>query len=377
MGIRGMIVLAVLGGVGSAQADVQFNCPTRLATLEQEVPAYLRALAISADQVVQTTDEQSGVLSLTLRTPAADTSTLDFIARPALSLADEAVRLPTATGKLRLVLTVSRKEIVLALLQHGRVTEFKDEACTLEALADHVGVRQNIVAWAENLNWSWPDGRSAQWNSKFWRRGTPNPGVSIYAAFMDAFLHQEKYSIGCYTATKLVVVQGILDYFRRVKPDPARARKVEKALLVDGEPLVDIEPGRMWHFEADFDSHDLERPGKLLDIQTVAAPDNFVPGDWGYLLNTDTDSAKDAGYEGSNAIYLGRNRFDDYYNDHRHAYTYEQKLDEVYQWRNGVFNRIRDAKSIKPLSPEALARLTATPASGGIQLDIRVGPRHF
>ena len=377
MGIRGIVTVAVLGCIGNAQADVQFNCPTQLATLEQEVAAYLRALAIPADQVVQTMDEQFGVLKLALRTPAEDTGTLDFVARPALSLADEQVRLPTAKGKWRLVLTVSKKEIVLALLQHGRVTEFKDEACTLEALADHVGVRQNIVAWAENLNWTWPDGRSAHWNTKFWRRGTPHPGVSVYAAFMDAFLHQEKYSIGCYTATKLVVVQGILDYFRRVKPDPVRAKKVEKALLVDGEPLVDIEPGRMWHFEADFDSHDLERPGKLLDLQTVAAPGNFVPGDWGYLLNTDADSARSAGYEGSNAIYLGRNRFDDYYNDHRHAYTYEQKLNEVYQWRNGVFNRIRDAKRIKPLTPEALARLTGTPASGGIQLDIRVGPRHF
>jgi len=370
-------MLAVLGCVGNARADVEFNCPTQLATLEQEVAAYLRTLAIPADQVVQTADEHSGVLKLALRTPAGDTGTLDFVTRPALALADEQVRLPAAKGKSRWVLTVSRKEIALALLQHGRVTEFKDGACTLEALTDHVGVRQNIVAWAENLNWSWPDGRSAQWNTKFWRRGTPNPGVSVYAAFMDAFLHQEKYSIGCYTATKIVVVQGILDYFRRVKPNPARAKKVEMALLVDGEPLVDIEPGRMWHFEADFDSHDLERPGKLLDLQTVTAPDNFVPGDWGYLVNTDADSARSVGYEGSNAIYLGRNRFDDYYNDHRHAYTYEQKLDEVYQWRNGVFNRSRDAKSIKPLTPEALARLTGTPASGGIQLDIRVGPRLF
>jgi hypothetical protein len=372
-----MAILAVIGCVGNAQADVQFNCPGQLAVLEQEVPAYLRTLEIPANQVTQTADNQFGVLTLALTTSPEDTRTLDFFTRPAFSLATERVRLPAARSKWRFVATVSSKEIVLALLQHGRLTEFKDDACTLEALVDHVGVRQNIVAWAEKLNWSWPDGKSAKWNSKYWRYGTPNPGVSVHAAFLDAFLHQEQYSIGCYAATKLVIVQGILDYYRRVKPDPVRARRVEEALLVDGEPLVGIEPGSMWSFEPDFDPNDLARPGKLLSLQTVAAPGNFVPGDWGYLVNTDAATGQDVGYEGSNSIYLGRNRFDDYYNDNRHSYTYEQKLNEVFQWRNSVFSRSRDAKNIKPLTPDDLARLGSTPATGGIQLDIRVGPRYF
>ncbi|OHC69394.1 MAG: hypothetical protein A2045_11205 [Rhodocyclales bacterium GWA2_65_20] len=273
--------------------------------------------------------------------------------------------------------TVSRKEIVLALLQHGRLTEFKDDACSLEALADYVGVRQNIVAWSEKLNWVWPDGGPAQWNAKYWTHGTPKPGIALHAAVMDAFLHQDKYAIGCYTATKLVVVQGVLDYYRRVKRDPVRARRVEQALLVDGEPLVGVEPGNMWSFETDPDPQDTERPGKLLNLRANVAPENFVPGDWTYLLNTDAASWQKTGYEGSNAIYMGRNRFDDYYNDHDHSYTYAQKLDEVYQWRHGVFSRSRDANKIQPLTPEGLALLGGTPADGGIQLDIRAGPRVF
>ena len=373
----GITIVAMACCVTNAQADVQFLCPTRFAALQQDVSGYLRALKIPPGQVVQTADAQSGVLTLALTTPPEDTRTLDFFMRPGFSLATERVRLPTARGKLRVVNTVSRKEILLALLQHGRLTEFKDDACSVEVLSDHVGVRQNIVAWAEDLNLVWPNGGTAKWNSKYWKRGTPNPGVSLHAAVMDVFLHQDKYSIGCYTAAKLVIVQGTLDYYGRVKRDPVRTRRVEEALLVDGEPLVGVEPGSMWSFESDSDPLGLERKGKLLSLHGNVASGNFVPGDWVYLLNTDTNTNQKTGYEGSNAIYLGRNRFSDYYNDHMHSYTYEQKLDEVYQWRNGVFSRSRDSNKIKRLTSEEQALLGSTPATGGIQLDFRIVPKYF
>lgn len=370
-------LFALVCGVGNAQADIQFSCPSQLQVLQREVPVYLRRLKIRTEHVVQTVDVQSGVLTLALSVSPESTRTLDFFERPEFSLMAETLRLPAAGGKSRLVSTVSKKEIALALLQRGRLTTFKDDGCSLTALADHVGMRQNIVAWAENLNWSWPDGGYAKWNSTYWTRGTPNPGVPLHTAVMDAFLHQDKYAIGCYAATKLVVIQGMLDYYRRVRPNLVKARRVEEALLVDGEPLLGIEPSSMWSFEADFDPKELDRPGKLLDLHANVAAGNFVPGDWAYLLNTDATTVEKIGYEGSNAIYMGRNRFDDYYNDHRHSYTYEQKLDEVYQWRNGVFNRSRDEHKIKQLSAADLTRLGSTPTAGGIQLDVRVAPRHF
>ena len=364
-------------GIGSARADVQFQCPAQLAMLERTVPAYLRAMKISADLVVQTSDTKSGALTLTLAGDANDKQTLDFSTRAEFMLATERVHLPIGGEKFRHVDTVSKKEIVLAMLQHGRLITFEADSCSLDALVNHVGVRQNIVAWAENLNWDWPDGGPARWNTRYWDRGTPKRGVSAHVAVMDAFLHQDKYAIGCYTAAKLVVVQGTLDYYRRVKPNANRLHQIEKILLKDGEPLVDVEPSEMWRFEKDFDATQAARLGKLLALNTKIAKGNFVPGDWGYLLNTDVTTAQKTGYEGSNAIYMGRNKFDDFYNDHGHSFTYEEKLDEVYQWRNGVFNRVRDKAKRRALSAHGLAQLGSDIAAGGLQLDTRLSPSHF
>lgn len=338
---------------------------------------YLAALGIKSAWVVKKADPARGALVFTLSTPKDDFDTLRLKDRPEFAIRDHVVHLPAKNGKTRKIATVSKKEIVLALLQHGRLTEFSGESCSLDAFKETVGVRQNIVAWSEDLDWVWPDGDAAEWNEKYWRRGTPLPGKPLHAAFSDVFNNPSKYSIGCYTATKIVMVQGILDYYRRIKKDPSRLHLVETRLVFDEDPLVDIEPGKTWSFEKDFDPNELVRPGKLLQIQYGVAPRNFIPGDWVYILNTDPASAQKTGYEGSNAIYLGRNKFDDYYNDHGHSYTYPQKLNEVYQWRNGVFNRVRDAAKIHPLSEDDFERLSKTPAAGGLVMDFRVFPYHF
>ena len=372
-----ILLLALLGCIGNAQAELQFLCPAQLAQLQPEVTAYLRALRIPAEHVQATLNPVSGRLTLALSTPADDTRTLNLASRPEFALTPEAVFLPSGRREEREVSTVSRKEIMLALLQHGRVTTLSGADCRIETLVDLVGLRQNIVAWAENLNWVWPDGDYAQWNPAYWTQGTPNQGVPLRQAVMDAFLQQKKYSIGCYTAIKLLLVQGVLDYYHRVRADPVRARRVEAALLTDGEPLVDVEPGQMWHFEKDYRPADGERLGKLMLLEAGVASGHFVPGDWAYFLNTDPITYEKTGYEGSNAIYLGGNRFDDFYNDHDHSYTYEEKLNEVYQWRHEVFSRSRDADKARPLTPEQLGGLSRTPANGGLQLDYRVSPRLF
>ena len=369
--------LLLTGCISDARSDLRFLCQSQLAEIQRGLPDFFHRLNISTALIIQSADEKPGLLTLSLATVQDDILTLDFFLRPEYFLSTEPVDLPVGNGLFRTEQTVSRKEIVLALLQHGRVTEFKGKACSLAALIDHVGIRQNIVAWTERLNWIWPNGGSAKWNPRYWRRGTPRRGVSLHTAVMDTFIHQEKYSIGCYTATKLVFVQGMLDYYRRIKKDPIRLLQVEKALLADGDPLADIEPGEMWSFETDFPPQKLKQPGKLLSLHFKVAQGNFVPGDWGYFLNTDAASYKKVGYEGSNFIYLGRNLFDDYYNDHDHRYTYEQKIDEVYQWRHGVFSRLRDLHKVKPLSNNDFPRLGKTPNAGGIQLDVRLAPRYF
>jgi hypothetical protein len=362
----------------SKDEGIRFFCaPGNIAKIESGMDAYLSLLDISADMVVKRVNKQNGVLVYTLNTPVDDSNTLDFRNRSAMQLQDEVVSLPAKHGKYQKIHTVSKKEIVLALLQHGRVTKFTGTACDIEALKDHVAIRQNTVAWAEHLTWNWPDGDYAEWNKKYWENGTPKPGIPLHVALNDVFMNQQKYSIGCYTATKLVEVQGILDYYRRIKNSPAQLKLVEARLLLDKDPLVGIEPAKMWDFELGFDKDDMSLPGKLLKIKYNIRPMNFVPGDWAYFLNTDPVSYKKTGYEGSNAIYLGRNKFDDYYDDNNHSYSYFQKLDEVYQWRNGVFSRARDYKKIKPLTQLDIARLSKRPADGGLLKSMRVSPYLF
>jgi hypothetical protein len=362
----------------AADEGIRFSCqPGQIENIESGMDSYLTELGIGADLLVKKIVPASGVAVYTLNTPRADTSTLDLKSRAELHIEDETVLLPAKRGKFKPVQTVSKKEIMLALLQHGRLTEFKAGACNVQALQEHIGIRQNIVAWSEKLDWIFPNGRHAKWNSKYWDHGTPKAAFPLHEAVNDVFLNPKKYSIGCYTATKLLVIQGMLDYYRRVGHNPEQQQLLENRLYLDNEPLAHIEPGRMWDFEKDFEPKELSRPGKLLRIQYGIAPQNFIPGDWVHLLNTDPVSYKAAGYEGSNPIYLGRNKFADYYNDNDHAYTYRQKVDEVYQWRNGVFSRSRDFAKIKPLTRRDLERLSLTPAQGGLLTDLRTYPYFF
>jgi hypothetical protein len=339
---------------------------------------YFRSLGISPG-LVSASDRGNRGLLFTLATAADDVSTLDLASRPEMGIGSEEVRL-TGTGSggpAAEVATVSRKEILLALLQHGRLTEMTGANCGVDALAEHVALRQNIVAWAERLRWGWPNGGPAEWNGTYWDRGTPRAGVSVREAVDDAFANQKAYAIGCYTATKLVMVKGVLDYFERVRGLPGMSRWLQARLLSDHEPLYDVEPPAAWSFEPDYDPHDGARPGKLLSMVHGVAPKNFVPGDWAYLLNPDPVSSQKTGYEGSNAIYLGGGRFDDYYGENNHAFTYAEKLDEVFQWRNGVFNRQRDADKRQLLTGEELERLGRSPEQGGLVETWRIAPPPF
>jgi hypothetical protein len=397
----GILALAAVLGVTGAGAQqlaqpptegIVFQCPReQLPALRRQMSAYLAGLGIAprlyAAQTSTPPDAAStllGTLSFTLTTPAQDTNTLNLHARPEMGITWAKVSLIDAHQRRHVVRTVSAKEIVLAMMQHGRQTRFEGAACgapaarqSMQALKDQVGLRQTIVAWAEQLHWGWPDGGPAEWNEDYWIKGTPRPGRTLDAAMLDAFTHQAKYEIGCYTATKLALVQGVMDYYRRIKRDAASSALIHQRLWTDGDPLVNIEPDDMWSFESDYDHDAQPAPGKLIKLQRRVAPRNFIPGDWVYFVNTDPNTQSKTGYEGSNALYLGRNRFDDYYDDHAHAYTFEEKLDEVYQWRNGVFSRSRDAARIEKLSSARTLRLSLPPRQGGLVLRLRAVPYQF
>ena len=352
-----------------------FDCPEpQRAALPVAMASYLRELGIDRSLVVQT-QYPDGTFSFRLDTAASDTDTLTLARR--LHLQDERVGLPGSRRGTKLVRTVSRQEILLALMQHGRQTRFSGAACDFDALREHVALRQNIVAWVEELDWTWPEGQRARWNPGYWIKGVPRQPDRLDEALRDVFVHQNRYAIGCYTAAKLSFAHGILDFYRRMRKEPSKAALIRDRLLRDGNPLVEIEPAAAWDFEPDFEPANREQPGKLLGIERGVAPRNFVPGDWAYLLNTDPVSSRKTGYEGSNAIYLGRGRFADFYDDHEHGYSYREKLDEVYQWRHGVFSRSQDAALIEPLAAADYERLGATPEQGGLLLDIRLTPLLF
>jgi hypothetical protein len=341
--------------------------------LKSELNAYQQELGVDAS--VYEVHESGTRLRLSLKDPSVY-GTLYLRWDPKYNITEERISLPTAKG-LAEIETVSRKEILLALMHQGRETVFAGNACHINALKEHVQIRQMIVAWSEHLHWSFPDGSSAQWNQQYWDQGNLKPGASLDKAMRDFFIQPDKCSIGCYTATKIVIIQGILDYFRRVKKDDAMADAIINRLKSDDDVLVGIEPGAMWSFQKPINPEEQKRLGKLLKIQAQVAPMNFIPGDWVYFVNTDKDSSEKDGYEGSNSIYMGRASFDDFYNDNEHHYLYNEKIQNIYNWRNGVFSRSRHFQRMQTLSVEQVHQLGLSPEEGGFLLKNRAIPYFF
>ncbi|MEN9341218.1 MAG: hypothetical protein RJA32_307 [Pseudomonadota bacterium] len=351
-----------------------FECTSdKLTQLKSELKTYQQELGI--DVSVYQLSESEGRLGLSLKNPSVY-GTLYLRWDPQYAITEERISLPSKKGLIEIE-TVSKKEILLALMHQGRQTIFTGNACHINALREHVQIRQMIVAWSEHLHWSFPDGGPAQWNQRYWDRGNLKPKASLDEAMNDFFINPDKCSLGCYTATKIVIIQGILDYFRRVKKDDAMANAIIKRLKSDEDVLVGIEPGAMWSFQKPISPEEQKRLGKLLKIQTRVAPMNFIPGDWVYFMNNDPKSSDIDGYEGSNTIYMGRASFDDFYNDNQHHYLYNEKIQNIYNWRNGVFSRSRHYERIKNLSSEQVDALGLSPEEGGFVLGNRAVPYFF
>ncbi len=357
---------------------LKFQCDvSALTKIEHGMEALFKKLFINKKVMVAKASFDEGKLTYTLATPIEKANTLDFQHRPEFWLYDEQVKLYGPDYKKKSVATVSKKEILLALMQHGRLTEFSGPNCSVKSLVEHIKLRQNIVTWAEKIEWQWPNGDYAKWNKKFWNRSHTKSQSNPFYAFEDAFLNQKKYSIGCYSAIKMTYVFGILDFYKRVKRNNKIYSRLQKRIVDDHEPLQGIEPYAMWSFEQNYDTANEKIPGKLLHITKDVAALNFVAGDWVYFVNTDEVSRNKVGYEGSNSIYLGRGYFVDFYNDAEHRYTYEQKLHEVYQWRHGVFSQSAHYEKAELLSKDKLKELGKDLENGGVVLSVRAMPDFF
>lgn len=386
--VRAALAITLLSGplTGSCEAPAAsianeglvFRCsPKQLLKIQRDMASLLDALHIDRQLVAIRKNPSETSIAYTLRTPVDDTSTLDLIHRPEYWITETPVALSSKAYGHRLRRTVSRKEILIALMQHGRSTLFEGQACAVGALDEHLRLRQHIVAYAEDLEFQWPEGGEARWNRIFWNRSVPREPTRLHRALADMLTHSRRYSIGCYLAAKATYTFAILDFYRQQKNQTVVEQEVLRRLSV-GDSLFDqVEPAAMWSFEADFDPANAAHAGKLLKLQRDVAPKNFIPGDWVYFYNTDPHSHAKTGYEGSNSIYLGRGLFVDFYNDVEHKYTYEQKLAEVYQWRHGVFSHSRDYTKSRLLSKQRLEELSQPPSAGGLIPNMRAIPYLF
>ncbi len=159
------------------------------------------------------------------------------------------------------------------------------------------------------------------------------------------------------------------------------------SLFAYGSPLEDPEPGYIWSDFRTATPEELNRKeGKFLEAVTQVAKLNFVPGDWAYFKNTDYHSSEVPGLEGSNGIYLGGNKFGNFYHDSfdrttlpSPPYTTEQKASLVASWG-------RKVPEGKELSKEEVRRQMEPPDrdrdgyfifQGGYLLTHRLTPRVF
>ncbi|MEI6676205.1 MAG: hypothetical protein WCO57_13620 [Verrucomicrobiota bacterium] len=95
---------------GAAGMGVQFiGAEDAQAKILEEMNEFFVSLNIKPGLVAATAYPKSNSLVFALSTPPAETKTLDLAKRPEFEIKDDWVKLPTAKGPLRSVLTVSKK----------------------------------------------------------------------------------------------------------------------------------------------------------------------------------------------------------------------------------------------------------------------------
>lgn len=375
---------------------IRFECPRdKIRQLDSEMQFYLtQELGLSRKLYTVTPNGDGTELSFVLATPKTDTNSLNLSKRPEFDLTPEIANYRRYDGKVILKEIVSKAEIAAALMQHGDQYVLSGERCSVDALKEHIAVRQNIAKWGTIAlqRWYFPeewiegkDGKTeliskyAVMNPKTWEESSSKvaPGVSVYEAVADAFVGSFPYEVGCLTAAKLIFVMGILDYYKNVAKDHAHFSALEER--ANRAPLSEIDS-----------IHEKERPysliarGKYLIRRFDIPADRWIPGDWGYLRNTDDASSDRPGYEGSNVSYLGQTYFNNYFGDRPNAKhgshlfypasgsTFlEDHLLEVFHWRFGIMENWKNDPRRKFLTEEEVANLLKDPRAGGLTRDVR------
>lgn len=364
MGKLRILFLALLSSVASAHEGkrisvsrdatpvrygIRFLCENeKITQIYKEMGEWLSELNIPIAKLNMEMTIDGREIQFGLDTPERDTTTLDLLDRVDLKIPrTENVEVGGKT-----VEAPSRQEILLSLMQHGRLMELSDELCDVSKLKDHVGIRQRIAAWAMTpKDWRFGVGTPTT-NEKFWEKDEwcLRAGVHSADALADVFVgSQNSYRMACQKQCMLIMCQGIFDYVKNVKKD--------KNMLDLLDAIAEKRP--VYGIRTRVGSSGQEI-GKYLDRAMPVAPFNWVPGDWGWLKGDPTSSK---GYEGSNTIYVGGNRLIEA-GSGRVVGGLESKLKAVFHYTP---NRTFD--------PADLPKLLKDPVDGGILSDHRDFPK--
>lgn len=353
----------------AAQLGVVFSgSPAEIARVKLAMQALLTRLGWTADQVRMHESPQGTRAGYSLNSPPHDTDTFALVREPRLALAPEMVAYVDRHGTPKTMALVSPKEILAAMLQPGRLFVFSGEHCSVEKLQEHLAIRQNIVYWGSRTDWIFPEDKVYRYNTaEFWETMTGDdwtlkPGVRPSQAIADAFTGKFDYQIGCTSACRFIAAHGVLDYFRRVQASTAMIARVEQA-LDPRRPFVELTP------TVDRDGT-YRKDGRLFDRQFNVPWNHWVPGDWGWIKNTDSKSSEELGSEGCNIIYAGGGMFVNYYPE-RPPKTLDESIRRVYGWQFGL-----EGGELE-ITPEVAARLRQDPRAGGMLRDVRDVPKLF
>lgn len=340
--------------------------PADIAQAKTHMRTWLAALKCPTPLVVVGESPTLDEVSFTLNTPPDDSDTLTLAKRLNWPMPVEAIAFQDRNDVFQTRDLVSEAEVLAAMMQHGRAFLFAGPHCSVERLKEHVAIRRNIAYWGSRADWIFPDPYIPRYNADLWDalqdgEWTLKSGVMPHRAIADAFFGRPAYEVGCKTACQLVMSHGIFDYFAAVRPNPTLLAGIVRRMDTV-HPLTEIEAkGR---------EGVIRRPGRLTERHFSVPWNHWVPGDWGWIKNTDGSSSNEICAEGSNIIYGGGGRFVNYYADGPFR-TLDQSLKRVYGWRLGV-----DDGQIE-LPDDVMHRLRGDPRSGGLLRDVRDVPKMF
>ncbi|MBH1966173.1 MAG: hypothetical protein I8H77_17640 [Comamonadaceae bacterium] len=196
----------------------------------------------------------------------------------------------------------------------------------LEELQAHVRIRCNIAKAAEKTALAFKTD-AAERPGKFWHDEPDigfllKPNASLTEALIAATQPDDTgrlYDFSCYRATEYVIALGIAQEAQGSRPSlyelmqrTARTRCIKSGLFHEV-------------FLSEYGTADSPIPMNY-----------YVPGDRVWFKNPDERSSNASGYEGSWVIYLGGGWFSNFWKRNT-PYTLQDKLIEIYHWRDGAY----------------------------------------